>query len=585
MTDSAQLERWFRDARAVATLVPAERLFGMLRRTLDLPATFAALARRTDGRAVLVVPGGKVTGDDVRDVLFVRSSPWEAVWEFQDLAAKDKYLFNARVVLALRTPAERIELEALRDHVLGSRAALDIDGVTRHLAAAVEHGLRQFVLEHEAESLSDGRGADAAGAAVTQALGEPCFSSGLVIARDPVVTLTSPSFHRIRRAEERAARELDEHAAQSELRAALAGAQRAHLDHLESMLARLSRLAESSPNVELAELMRSFEESQRGQLYQALFASRASRRVSDQLAVVAGLEALFFDAHAPGPIVRRVRIEGPAGALRSIQYDLATRQFLVGAARGVYLLPQEADAPQTVLLAGNDRAVRGGFNAVALLEHDVVATHSELGIVHWRVDQPDSGQPILVDLAQGAAAVRSAQFAEQRFWCTIDDRIVSVSASDLSATPEVISAGAEMLSALHVCGGRVFAGTADGDVLAWTDLAADAALQRLHGGSRRPVESLQLVEASGISRLFFTDTTLAVYCRVIGDAFTCRYEAGGQTIRRAVCAPDVLAATTDARDRVLFWTPDAPQRPAAIVNVTRLTGHSVQDICLVPRES
>jgi hypothetical protein len=76
-----------------------------------------------------------------------------------------------------------------------------------------------------------------------------------------------------------------------------------------------------------------------------------------------------------------------------------------------------------------------------------------------------------------------------------------------------------------------------------------------------------------------------VHGRVLGDSFASRYEAGGQTIRRAEVAPDLIAATTDARDRVLLWTPEEPAHPSAVLAISRLTGHSVQDICLLPQSA
>ena len=64
--------------------------------------------------------------------------------------------------------------------------------------------------------------------------------------------------------------------------------------------------------------------------------------------------------------------------------------------------------------------------------------------------------------------------------------------------------------------------------------------------------------------------------------FRSRYEAGGQTVRRAECAADIIVATTDARDRVLIWRADEPQQPACVINIHRLTGRSIQDVCLIP---
>ena len=91
-----------------------------------------------------------------------------------------------------------------------------------------------------------------------------------------------------------------------------------------------------------------------------------------------------------------------------------------------------------------------------------------------------------------------------------------------------------------------------------------------------------MLDFGGLKRLFYTDTSVAVFARVLGDTFTCRYEAAGQTLRRVEVAPDVIVATNEIRDRLVFWRPSRPDTPLAVVAVSPLTGHSIQDVTLVP---
>jgi hypothetical protein len=94
-----------------------------------------------------------------------------------------------------------------------------------------------------------------------------------------------------------------------------------------------------------------------------------------------------------------------------------------------------------------------------------------------------------------------------------------------------------------------------------------------------------MLATHGVKRLIFTDTSLAVHAEVIGDSFRCQYEAGGQTLRRVDVAPDLLVATSDLRDRLICWNPGKPAEPSCVVPVSRLCGHSIQDICLVTTET
>ena len=79
-----------------------------------------------------------------------------------------------------------------------------------------------------------------------------------------------------------------------------------------------------------------------------------------------------------------------------------------------------------------------------------------------------------------------------------------------------------MCSPVLANGADLFAGNADGQILHWPE-GETSAPRVLHGGSRRPAESVALMVSGGVPRLFYTDTTLAVFARVLGDTFTCRY--------------------------------------------------------------
>jgi len=281
---------------------------------------------------------------------------------------------------------------------------------------------------------------------------------------------------------------------------------------------------------------------------------------------------------------RTVSVEGDAGGLRSVLLGPAETggrppTLLLGAACGVYEMGIDAAGPEKIYLAQPREQTRGGFNAVAANDDWIVASHSEQGLIAWRRGDPQEPIGLIPKLTASAGAVRNAQFARGRLWCSVDDRLVSLPADDLNAAPKVVSGGRSAIAALCVTGDGVYAGNADGEVLFWKDTDRPTVL---HAGSRRAAESVNVLPTGGIVRLFYTDTSLAVYSRVVGDTFTCRYEAGGQTIRRAETAPDLIAGTNDLRDRVIIWTPNTPAQPTAVIPLARLTGRSVQDVCLVP---
>jgi hypothetical protein len=256
--------------------------------------------------------------------------------------------------------------------------------------------------------------------------------------------------------------------------------------------------------------------------------------------------------------------------------------LLVGAATGVYLWPIDRSSPQSSFLVPDAPRVRGGFNAAALIGDRLFATHSELGIYEWNVSEPTSGKARFESMTRGAKAVRDVELFDGDLYCSIDDRIIRWAADDPTDRPARIYTGRDsIITALCPSNDGLFAGNSDGDILHWP-AAHDTEPELLHRGQKRAAESIWLLSSHGVRRLIFTDTSHRVQTRVLGDTFTCHYEAGGQTLRRVEVAPDLLVATTELRDRLICWTPGKPDKPFASIALASLTGRSVQDVCLVP---
>jgi hypothetical protein len=69
--------------------------------------------------------------------------------------------------------------------------------------------------------------------------------------------------------------------------------------------------------------------------------------------------------------------------------------------------------------------------------------------------------------------------------------------------------------------------------------------------------------------------------RVVGDAYSCSY-SGEQAIRFARAATDLLVGVSNLRDSAVVWRPGDPAAPLATLHVGRLTGHTIQDVLLLP---
>lgn len=579
-------QSFFRQVESVALHVPVSEIFGLFRRTLDLPGSWAALVTKKSGDSNVVRAGGVVEAAEGEDVLFVRVTPVEAVVEEDNVSTRDGFQCRVDVRLRVRLNPERGELLAFRKAVLGSHRVVQAAGIGRYLQPAVRTALARLAAEQDAASLVNGSSSDAVSALMAGAIEGSCFEAGMILEDRPIATFQSPTLRQVQQTRQQAARRRAEHDANRQLEKAIERAQSHHLDHLTSLLTRLKESASASPEVELPELMRTFGEHQRGELYEALFASETPASRTQWIVVAAGDELLFFDPIAPDAPVRRLKVTGEAGPVRSAQMvDMADvgPVLLLGAATGVYRWPIDRAEPDRIWRVPGAPSVRGGFNAVAAAGDRVFATHSELGLWEWNVDDATPARRRFESVTAGAKTVRHVHFFEGSLYFSTDDRVIRFLASDSEDRPTSIHTGSSAtITALCVISGGLFAGNSKGKILHWSK-GRDSAPELLHHGSHRAAESIGQWSSHGVRRLVFTDTSLHVFARVLGDSFVCRYEAGGQTLRRVEIAPDLLVATNDLRDRLICWAPGQPSQPTSTIGVSRLCGQSVQDVCLVPR--
>jgi len=579
-------QKFFGRFENVALHVPASEIFGLLVRSVDLPANWAAFVTRKTGDNAVVSEGEIVESGDVDDVMFVRVSPIEVGSQESNIITQDRFSCRAEVCLRVSVIPERGELMSFLKTVLGSHRVVQAEGIARYLQPAIRTALARFAADHDAGDLVGAGCTEDVATVLSEAVNGPCFAAGLRLEGRPVVQIDSKTLRQLQRAEQETSRQLAEHEAARQLKQAIARAQAEHVDHLAELLTRLNDMAQSSPNVELGELIRTFTDEQRGELYGALFAAVKPTEQTRWIVVAAGDDLMFFDAQSLDTPTRQLKIAGPAGAVRSIQTrrdDDGRLALLLGAGTGVYRLPVDRAEPDLTLLFKGALEVRGGFNAAVVVGDRVIASHSELGLCEWDINEPTQVRSRFESMTRQARAVRDVQLFEGELFCSIDDRIICWPADDAAdRTSHVYSGSHAAITSLRVASDGVFAGNSEGDILHWPS-HRDANPNRLHTGSQRAAESISLLLSHGVRRLVFADTSLCVRSQVLGDTYACEYQAGGQTLRRVEVAPDLIVATNDLRDRLICWTPDEPDRPVATIPVSSLCGRSIQDVCLVAR--
>lgn len=576
---------FFQRADNVALHAAASELFGWFARTLELPPQWAALVTRTTGAQEVVRAGGTIDGADAEGVLFVRTSPIDVSIEEPALTSRDGYSCRADIKLRLGIIPDRSELASFHRTVLGSRRVAQAAGLASLLQPTVGQALAKVVGEKPAADLVDSPNRDGVLDAVVGALNEACFSAGLTVERAPTLRFDSPAYRQVRDAQQRAATTRAEHEASRQVEEALRDARNKHLEHLSGLLDRLRGLANSAPDTALPDLIRTFTERQRGEIYEALFAAEAPTAQTAWIVVAAGSELHFFRPGKDETPARVLRVDGAAGPIRSVQTandEKLGLVLLVGAATGIYRWPVDRAEPDLTLLVPDAGDIRGGFNSAVLAEGRIYAAHSELGLWEWDLGETGQCRRRLGSFTRDATAVRGVQAFDGDLLVGVDDQILGFRPAGPVDDTERIYRGSEA-TITSICPSHdgLFAGNAQGDVLHWPKGALSNP-KLLHRGMNRAAESVGLLAQNGVSRLIFSDTSPRVHAMVLGDSFRCQYEAGGQTLRRVDIAPDLLVGTNDLRDRLFCWRPSTPAEPHQTIAVSRLCGHSIQDLCLVP---
>lgn len=583
MSAQFDVETFIRHPDRVARLARSQDVFSIMRRRIELPPGCVALIWQETGRPRLVSEGGSIASDGVRELLFVRTAPFDLHYDVQGLRSADGYDFSASVDLAVHIVPERTELEILRKSVLGSAGRIDTLRLHAFCEEAVGSALAEFAQSRDAADLTTPTTWDQVDSVLDARFKPVGFESGLALGPDPRVTFASPVYAEARRTEATAAQHQRRVQADARVRNTAVEATMVRLSKLEGVLKQARDLARRHDGVAVADLIRTFDSAQRGELYHALVATNEDSVQTEAILVAAGEELLRFAPQSPDNPVRRTTFDTPLGGLRSVRMtdhgDDPT--ILVGAARGVHRLDADGACRNSYRCDAAEN-VRGGFNAATLSGPHVYATHSEIGLVRWPIDDPARHERCLVELTDGARSVRDVQVDEDgRLWFSVDDRLVFWGPDD-EEPPEVIHAP-DRLTSTVVCDGSVMAGTADGRVLRWPlfDLTTP---ETIRGPSRNRVRSIAWVAGGGVPRLLIADGRPQLDLQVLGDAFSGAYRAR-HAIRWGLAADDRIVGVDETRDKLLIWRIERPEEPAETVSIGRLCGHSIQDAALLPARS
>src|SRR5437762_9274150 len=144
------VQTFFRDPGNLALRLPADELFGVLSRRIELPPSFTALVVRDDQTTALP-SRGVIEARGVIEVVLIRSSPIPLTFQPPDLESADGFACPATLGMTLQLACERPDLEVFARTILGSSRRADSRRLLLYLQDAVTSALYSYVKARPAE--------------------------------------------------------------------------------------------------------------------------------------------------------------------------------------------------------------------------------------------------------------------------------------------------------------------------------------------------------------------------------------------------------------------------------------------------
>lgn len=564
------------DAQLVARIVPAQNVFSFLTRQINVPTTCAALVWTDAAQPRLIAATKPIDADGVRDILFVRTLPFQLDYRITGIRSANAYDFTANIRIFVQPVADRAELESFRRAVIGSGNQVQVTQLIKYCEESVRAAASAFAKSHDAESLLSPETWGTFDAVLTEHFKPLGFASGLALESNARVTFESSAYGEFRKTTEIDAARKQRLEREEQLREATNKAREQHLAGLATMLDRVKSMAGDKGVLNVTELIKTFDPAQRGELYRGLVALHEPTRQTQTILVVCGQELLWLNPSDLKKPSRRQELPSDAGGLRSVRVmEYAGQTYiLVGARHGVHLLNSNTDSVTTYTFEAA-ATIRGGINSAILLDDHIYATHSEVGMIEWKLDAPKTPTMRFTELMHSANSVRDIQSDDAgRLWFTINNEVIGWMPGQESSPIRLGTRGE--VRALLIAEGYVFAGLLDGSVLQWW-IKEPSTSQIVRSATGDAVHSLAWLSGGGIGRLLIGDGRPHLDLQVLGDSYRAEYRCG-HNLRWGFASEDCIVGVNQGRDRLFLWRLDQPETAEADISITRLTGESIQDV-------
>ncbi|HEY7090708.1 MAG TPA: hypothetical protein VH518_21610 [Tepidisphaeraceae bacterium] len=514
-----------------------------------------------------------------------RPDPLRINWTFVDLSSADSHNLNVRFACSARIADTDADRRMFAEVFLDSRSSATVDVIREHFARALSASLGTLSSRCSAADVVAGAAEQRQNwiTALTKAANPVAFACGLELLPPFQLDVESPSLQR---------QKLEEMArARAEQRTA---GQLQHLQHAGELLKQFQQMRQSSPELTAGKLLEQMNPADRGLALQTLLLASSSESTGTSLWAVAGPHLVKVDPRTSPPSIELIDLPTSLGPLRSVQpASLEGRRMLLAGARSGVIVASPDGSTDPVLYSYPGLDSQLGFNRVVCSSTHIWASHSEAGIIGWRIGETSAPQTVTADrltvprsqvntLSSGSliGSHESITAGPRHLQLLDDTRLIYAVAHELviregaARTTLPADSKSEIIAVLPSAR-SIIAVHQDGTLVVVDRVSRQVADVR-HRGSR--LSTAGAVPWLGDIRLLLANDQGPIDCLGLDDPLVTEYLSPYRGLKIVTATSDLVAGVSPDRQRVIIWHTWDGQRPVGEIHISNQAKHRVADI-------
>ncbi|MDP9172723.1 MAG: hypothetical protein M3O30_02510 [Planctomycetota bacterium] len=485
----------------------------------------------------------------------VRAGGLRVSWEIADLVTRDGHAAVLNFSCTARGLPSVTEQKMLEEAFLSRKESVGIGDVSVYLASAIKSAANDQVRRQDAEALLSEVGQQGLIQSLMKGGQGIAFGCGIELLPPLQLEIDCPTLRR-QQTQQRRAAEANE-----------------HLRRSGELFAQFESIRARAPELSPGEVLGRIGVADQVDLLRSLLRASAEKGRGKRLWAAAGT-ALVAISDGEAPAMRLIPLPTGLGPARSVRSD-SMGNLWVGCQSGVMRVRPDS-AESAILYHDPEVSSRLGFNAAIATSDLVWATHSEAGLVCWRLDQPDAPAKAI---RPGAA--KPAGLSARNLIGLDSGQMIFSSGRQLmkmNAGGEVEPIGpAHATEVLAIVSSDEQIITVHEDGMVCTRAARDPAeiCQQRRTGKITAAAALPWLDDV---RLLLATEDGPVLCVGLEDELVTQYASGHRAPRIVVGIAQTVAAVSSDRQRLILWNSWDGRKPFAELHVANLVQHRIADI-------